>query len=198
MHYRRQVVDYILAAIDESKDPAINVLQAMRMASMAWHSVTPTTISNCFKKCGFPANSSEIETEDAAVHDDDAQWDRIREVLHLTEDTTFSDFVDVDDAVLTTGLLEDEEIVNQVSASLENVTECADAAENEDEQLEDTEPPVMRKDALRSIHTLRLYFEKCDNVDTRVFTMLNDIECALRSNCKSVVQTKITSFFASH
>ena len=142
VHYRRQVViEYVLVAIDESKNPAITVLQAMRMASMAWHSITPITISNCFRKCGFPVPSA-TEIEGAAEHDDFALWDQVREALSVTEDITFSYLLNVDDAVLTNGPLEDEEIINQVHSSLENGD---DGVENNDEEA------IMRKDDLQYV-----------------------------------------------
>ncbi|XP_044595847.1 tigger transposable element-derived protein 4-like [Cotesia glomerata] len=51
--YRREVVKYILKCIEQSIDPGINVLLAMKFARKSWYTVSDITIQNCFKKDGF-------------------------------------------------------------------------------------------------------------------------------------------------
>ena len=177
VHYRKRVVEHILSAIENDRDPAVNLLQAMRMASMAWDAVTPTTISTCFKKCGFPS-SSENENDEVAqdtnfpeVNDEEA-WNKVCSALNVT--TTFQEYVDVDLDVDVVGTLSDDEIIREVST---------EAIPDDDDESDDVpiDPPIPRKAALQ-------YFTE--------LSMLDSVHRAVQQNVSNTTQTKITSFFA--
>lgn len=51
--YRKEVVRKMISDMEQQFASPINVLHAIRMADKAWRSVSETTISNCFKSCGF-------------------------------------------------------------------------------------------------------------------------------------------------
>jgi hypothetical protein len=57
-HYRRQLIQKTVAMIDErllqdGEQMKLDVLSAMHFTAEAWRLITPSTIKNCFVKCGF-------------------------------------------------------------------------------------------------------------------------------------------------
>lgn len=88
----------------------------MRFARKAWFSVSKTTISNCFQKAGFKVtNVSEPES----LQEEIPEWDRIfttcRNDLNEPQ-VTFQDFVSMDDNVLISEELNDDDIVAMYSS----------------------------------------------------------------------------------
>jgi len=189
VHYRRQVVEHIIAAIEESNDLSINVLHAIRMAALAWDTVSPTTISNCFRKCGFSLPVREEEPLNVDI--DDAAWNRVCVTLNVSNPLTFYDYVDVDQDVETVGDLNDEEIIAEIS----NNSGTPDDKDDEIDDLPELEPVITRKEALHSIKNLRAYYKTCEEVPPTFFSMLNDLQ-RLAEMQNNVVQTKITSYFS--
>lgn len=53
MFYRKEIIGRLVDNIDNNESFSINILEAIRMSDMAWRSVTPQTILNCFIKAGF-------------------------------------------------------------------------------------------------------------------------------------------------
>ena len=53
LHYRKLVIKKKIRAVDNKTDFTISVLDALRMLSQAWGSVTSKTISNCFRHAKF-------------------------------------------------------------------------------------------------------------------------------------------------
>ena len=52
MHYRKKLIQHILQSITTGNTHA-NILQAIKMISLAWNQVKSETIQNCFIKGGF-------------------------------------------------------------------------------------------------------------------------------------------------
>ncbi|KAK7096527.1 hypothetical protein V1264_005813 [Littorina saxatilis] len=64
--YRKRLLRHILAGMDEVNSAeelakTVTVLDAIRWLDLAWCSVTSSTISKCFGKCGFVDASQEEE-----------------------------------------------------------------------------------------------------------------------------------------
>lgn len=70
MHYRKLLLQHIIARIDDNLSAteivnSINVLHAIYWIKQAWQNVLVTSISNCFKVCGIDNTMRE------ALEDDD-------------------------------------------------------------------------------------------------------------------------------
>ena len=61
VHYRHQLMRRALWCMENDRAPTVNVLDAMQWLKVAWDKVTPSTIQNCFRHCGFRLASDEVE-----------------------------------------------------------------------------------------------------------------------------------------
>ncbi|XP_039761885.1 tigger transposable element-derived protein 6-like [Pararge aegeria] len=124
----------VLKSIEENKSPEINILQAMRFARKACFSLSKTTISNCFQKAGFKVtNVSDPESLQeeleicAAFPERDRIFTTCRNDLN-EQQVNFQDFVSMDDNVLISEKLNDDDIVAMYS-SLDTEEEEEDCEE---------------------------------------------------------------------
>lgn len=194
--YRKALVQKLISAIEDGeKLPSITVLDAMRMVDYAWSCVTEKTIKNCFKKAGFEQSCTVgeqhlKETEEQPAEETDEypkEWMTIREKLNI--DTSFKDFIEVDESVVTSGtLLTDSEI-------LENVRETSDDEEDDDkEDIIDIERVVTPKEAEKAIETLRIFLESQENIDQDCFSTVSKLQKIVQSK-KVLHQKLLTDYF---
>lgn len=190
VYYRKEVVQYVLKSIEENKSPEINILQAMRFARKAWFSVSKTTISNCFKKAGFKVtNVSEPESvqEELEIC---PEWDRMFATCrnNLNEQqATFQDFVSMDDNVLISEELNDDDIVAMYSS--------LDTEEEEEEgDCEETPVKISKREAMEALETLHKYFEMSNIDNSNIFDQIYSIEKQVLAT-NNQVQTNITDYF---
>ncbi|KAL3270300.1 hypothetical protein HHI36_009351, partial [Cryptolaemus montrouzieri] len=149
----KKVVRKLITDMEQQSAPPINVLHAIRMTDKAWKSVSVTTISNCFKSCGFSMSQEEALEEP------------------LEPDMNY---VTCDEGLATTGTLTDAEIIDIVNQDInednvdENDVDHTDSA--------DFEPLISNKEARAAINTLRSFIERCDDIEDRVFSSLFELE----------------------
>ncbi|XP_057340566.1 tigger transposable element-derived protein 6-like [Microplitis mediator] len=159
--YRKEVVKKLIADMEQKTVPAINVLHAIRMIDKAWRNVSESTIVNCFRTCGFTTTQREELTQSTlkTTPDDTTleEWNKLP-----IADVQFEDYVSCDADIATTGTLTDDEIVN-----LLNQNQDLDDDDGDDEDLS-TELTVSNTQAQGAIKNLRIYIERCNNVDDRV------------------------------
>ncbi|EEC10272.1 centromere protein B, putative [Ixodes scapularis] len=95
-HFKGLLVRRLLAKIDRKDDDLrISLLDAIHFLAMAWDRVTPTTIANCFAKCGFFKSPAEVSPEPENPESED--WDR------LDAGCAADDFCSADDNLATCG-----------------------------------------------------------------------------------------------
>lgn len=189
VHYRKEVVQFVLKSIEENKISEINILQAMRFARKAWFSVSKTTISNCFKKAGFKVTEVP-EPEDLQEEETLAEWNQIIAACSSNENEqqpTFEDFVHMDDDVLVSEELTDDDIVSACSLVIEEEEEGC-------ETCEETLERVSKRDAEKALETLHKYFELSNIDNPDIFDQIYAIEKHLETT-NTLIQTNITDFF---
>lgn len=184
--YRREIVLRMIESIDQVQEHKISLLEAMTVADKAWKMITPSTIQNCFRVCGFEKHGHEAQpypTEEASVTD--AQWDLL--VTHNEDNrVTFKDFVAVDEDVAVVETYSDEAILEEDVEGLEE-----DFEDDEEEAVH----PVSFKQAKTGLMDLRLYLAMGE-VGDDVFQALHTLELSLdRIRDGHLTQKKITDFF---
>ena len=135
VHYRYQLLQKLLLAMDNVDDIKISVLDAMQWLQYAWDQVTPTTIQNCFHHVGFRADSSAPIEDDNSEPDISGVLDELKE-NGMNIDCEGDEFAAIDSTVITTGELSDQDI----AASIQETTQELGDAED---QLDDDDPVLV-------------------------------------------------------
>ncbi|KAH7932966.1 hypothetical protein HPB49_005287 [Dermacentor silvarum] len=108
---------------------------------MAWDRVTPTTVANCFSKCGFFGSPEEVPPEPEDTIED---WER------LNVECTADDFCTADDNLATCGARTVEDIVEEATC------EAADSSDDSDDiDVGDGEGPPRAAETLHALDVVR-------------------------------------------
>lgn len=155
VHYRHLYVKRgLLPAVEKGETPSWNLLDCMMALKDAWRTVTPTTIKNCYRHCGFTPPAPAAEDEDSDP-EDDLPLAQIRAALRASNITDSEEdiqaFLDVDSELATTASATDEEIISQVQ------TPEAPATEDEEEEDQPALPPPTFAQACDSIAVIRRF-----------------------------------------
>ena len=114
LHYRKHLILQLLTSIEAGTEFQFNLLDAIYLLRLAWYSVSPTTVARCFKHCGFVAPKD--SPQDDADNDVDTDLDETREILSTVSlSVSIGDYLDVDQQVMTSEFLSDDDIVNSVT-----------------------------------------------------------------------------------
>lgn len=189
--YRKEIIQKLTVEIDHNKKISpINLLEAVRFISKAWHNVTESTIINCFRKSGFPVNSNvvaETPTNNSATQ---SQLEIVNNFLNTQNVISFEEYVNVDNEVVVSGKLSDDDIIESIND--ENNNDCFE--DDCDDNVE--EKPVSNFQVKSAMNILRNFIEKCENVDEEIFSHLVKIENVIDIKIQdSLKQKKITDFF---
>lgn len=191
--YRKEVVRKLIIDMEQhSASPSrINVLDAIRMADKAWRSVSATTISNCFRSCGFSMTQEEPSEEPLEPESSlEVDWNRLQNI-----EGQFEDYVECDEGLATTGTLTDAEIIDFVNQN----GDADNDNQNDDDQTDpaDLKPSVSNKEARAAIDTLRTYIERCNDIEDHIFGSLYELEKIIdKKSVNGLNQTKITDFLS--
>ncbi|KAH7966927.1 hypothetical protein HPB49_020780 [Dermacentor silvarum] len=125
----------LIMAQEVGKLYQVDLLGAVHIIAQVWESTPPQVIANCFRHSGF------VRPEHAAVADDGVDEvsaestddDCLTFDAVLPTDVTLQDYIAIDDCVATTGLLTDEEIINDVTGAQEH-------HDSDKESCEEVEP----------------------------------------------------------
>jgi hypothetical protein len=174
------------------------------MAANSWNGIENKTIANCFAKAGFAAAHSEqpesgpIDSDVGWEPEDDLPlWNMVRDRLGLASDMTFADYASVDTEIETTDNISADEFFHHLtlepnwdSENDSNTDEKPTPEENNADVLPTT------KEAIKSIETLRRYFESVDGAKNEDFESISNIESSLlTSTIAKQKQKQITDFF---
>ncbi|KAL3265599.1 hypothetical protein HHI36_009804 [Cryptolaemus montrouzieri] len=163
------------------------------MTDKAWRSVSVTTISNCFKSCGFSMLQEEASEEPLEPDMNlEADWNKLQNTTG--HEVHFEDYVTCDEGLATTGTLTDAEIIDIVNQDINE--DNVDENDVDRTDLADFEPLISNKEARAAINTLRSFIERCDDIEDRVFSSLFELEKITdKKSANCLNQKKITDFF---
>jgi hypothetical protein len=144
----------------------LDVLSAMHLIAESWRLITPTTIKNCFMKCGF-SNDHASSNSDSAVKlsaDEEGDWHSLQPLGVQSEDHPTCD-----SALEVCGV----KSVNQV------LHKHLPRREEEPEEEEDVaEHKATFLDALKGLEAAREY--KCQfYTEKNIIVMCNEVENGL-------------------
>lgn len=193
--YRRQIVQRIVQELVEENacsadDVKITLWQALKYMKIAWDTVTPTTIKNCFRKAGF-----NIEQCDG---DQDCDNDFNLLPKDLTAGISFDDFVNCDDD-LNICNIPSPSTSTASSSTLEEpeVTEVEQLEiGDDDDDFQETLPPTFN-DVMTAIKTIEASADLDMEKNVKLLYALDIFRSSVvRDKVASKVQSKITDFFA--
>lgn len=177
--YRKEVVKEILECMEDGKAYKISLFSAMNMAYKAWKNVSKPTIQNCFRACGFIRDSHGMVTHEEVLSI--SGWEKI----FPNEDNrvSFNEYVHFDDQLVTSGVLNDEEILDC----------CFENSEND--EIDEEVPIISSKIAKESISNIRNYFMQT-SVDESIFEVIIKLENKIdQLRVSKLHQTQITQYF---
>lgn len=149
----------------ESSD--ITVLDAINIISRAWsEDVKPATIANCFRKGGFTIGSYSLEPNESDPED---------EIEEIDTPIPFSAYCEVDENVITSSLMTDEDIIESVIE--EHTDECAE----NDESLADPSQliptfEVNSESVSKNLLDMHAILQVTENVPAEIFQSFYSIE----------------------
>ncbi|XP_057308163.1 tigger transposable element-derived protein 6-like [Hydractinia symbiolongicarpus] len=175
--YRKRLVKYVLARIQENKSAteiikSVDILMAIQWVQDAWKEVTNLTIKNCFEKCGVVQGESELMED----KEDDLEFEAL--VKELTEDMSAAEYIDFDADVPASEPRINELEINwrhqireasinaienpEMACQVEEISEDDDESEDvvEEEMLGFTELITML-DKLSDLLFLMIHAKKC-------------------------------------
>ncbi|CAF4568820.1 unnamed protein product [Rotaria sp. Silwood2] len=163
-HYRRQLVQHIIASADvahTADDIVITALDAICWIDLAWKSITELTIQNTFKRAGFQISSGasdsisrETTTADEVIVAQEQEYlnelDKVLKYVKVGGDTmSASDFIAVDNNLPVFNELDN----NNENILLVNVVSNDDTLNDEEPDIE--KPPSI-PESIQMVHRLKL------------------------------------------
>ena len=179
----------MVEAIDSHKNFELDLLRSLWTLKFAWDEVTAKTISNCFHHAKFLANEMD-EVDDLDNVDDNAdvtiqsQWallvakGRVDETYY-----NFSDFIDVDRDLCTTGAF-----------STQHTTKTRQQEEESDDDDNVESPIITLQDAGKAVEIFEKFLEQ--NGTSKAMELAEKMKkCFEDIRLQRSLQSKITDFF---
>lgn len=183
--YRKQMLLKIMELQESSITKAISILEGINLLSFAWETISSETIRNCFRHAGLVKSSNESVDCDQEDNLPLSDWLRIQNML---DSNKFDDYINIDEEVITTEELSDNDLMKQLQNQEETDEELQDD--------EEAETVVTTEEALGCIRKLKNFFQQ-EDVNDEIFSNLNKIHLLIQNKyiANRQVQTKITDFF---
>lgn len=171
-YYRKNIVLKFISSLNKTQTRKASLLDCMRDIYLAWESVSPSVITNSFKKAGFPINSNAQNTTTTPQPDTDSDsvqkdWKKLQEMSCIPHDMTFESYVNIDENFMLLNDMSDSEIFNELLAEK--------IAEQEGEDSKPLRVPVLNE-ALSATESLQSFIESRDNVPNSVFQAIAHIQ----------------------
>lgn len=109
VHYRSHILKKIVLSMELDSQFQINLLDALQYAQYTWQQVSPATIMNCFKHCGFTTPTFADLPPGPSLPVLDSRVDFLLEEAGIAP----GEFFNIDSDVTTNALLADQEIIDE-------------------------------------------------------------------------------------
>ena len=164
IHYRKNVVKYLLIQIDAGKtgsevSKSVDVLNAIMWTKNAMQSISVQTVRNCFKKAGFSITSDE---------DDECLPDDVIQLLHSHES-----YMQIDDC------LETEERSMEIRDILYGLHPTQEE-DGEDGEIGESKPTITSKEAADYLDSLKQHFQNMN--DTENYRLVLNAQINFKNN----------------
>ena len=198
--YRSLINRRIIASLDAdlnltaaSVSKSINLLQSINYAADAWQKIKPLSISNCYRKAGFAAESvrpasTESQEEDVEIVEVEDSTDISLERLGYTQEE-FDKFVIEESHLTTSGELSNAELLAAAAVIHSGERE----QEPDDVDLDDGPALLTKKEKLVMIDLLRRYIQ--ENPDLKSASFVSIERSIFAESIEGKKQTVLDTFF---
>ena len=198
-HYRKRLMRHVLSEMDDAQTATelskrVDILDAIRWLHLAWASVSDTTITKCFAKCGLGIDTA--NEEQLVQQPEGPAYDTLLGAV------SWADFVSMDDATRTTDVVNDDWESALIAKARGDVPAAgASSEEEEEEEEEHTElPPVLtHKEALGRVTELVNYASRTGNA--AMLDAVTTVQSIVQEHCINQAtfakQKSITDFFTA-
>ncbi|XP_031340904.1 tigger transposable element-derived protein 4-like [Photinus pyralis] len=200
-YYRHSLLIRQVQNIDSGKAVTVSVLDAINLIHKSWQKISRQTIKNCYKHAGFysPSTDEEYDSDDdLPLHTWLINQQRTTTPGTSTsgnhgvaiEDNVVDEFVTVDDCVITSEFLTDDEIM---SAVIEEYEDNNSDTEDEDSTEDAT---VTNASAVQCLREIRKFLQS-RGASQNLFNNLVELETFVDNICanNAEVQKRITDYF---
>lgn len=200
-HYRRILLSKMIASIDSGEEKfSVSPLDAVNYIHMAWQRVSEKTIANGFRHGGFNSNTEFDDDDELPLTEwmkkyktqnemDVAFDENIPDAL----DINFDEYVQVDEDLISTEILTDEEIV-----ALSQTEEQEEQSDDEDVSFNDNvhNPLFTMIEAEKAISGIRNFLQQ-KQAPQNILDNFANVEMYLNESfvARRFTQCKITDFF---
>ena len=154
MHYKKHLLLQLVTSIDAGKEFEHNLLDALYLLRLSWNNVKSSTQCDCFKHCGFTTQEDSPDQQSPVDETENSDGEEARLLFSQVNcNVSIDDYLNVDDQVLTSQMLSDEEIVASVRSSAEEQSSSI-SPPTEEEDVDELPPVVSDKDAQEDLLTL--------------------------------------------
>ena len=174
--------------VSDTKEPW-DILQVCLAIAKAWDLVTPQTISNSFRHCGFVQTTAQPDVE--VLEEDELPSAELMTLFQCTQEEAEA-FYTVDDNLLTSAPGDIDGIAEACMPSSDS--------DSEDDETSDAETAsdvsVSRKDVNKAIRVLKTFICTYDKPMPTIFKNVCDAEKGFdKIFAASIKQKSITDFF---
>ncbi|XP_070211698.1 tigger transposable element-derived protein 6-like [Littorina saxatilis] len=196
--YRKSLLRHILFEMEKdatSTGPtlakSVNLLHAVMWLKKAWQEVRVSTITKCFKKCGFSAD----DTTSTDPEEPEAESDEVDAAVLLGE-MTWEEFASVDDDAPVCPEVDPD--LPTISDSQPSASEVQQEEEEEEEEEDEEDNPVMNFASAASCTQYLMRFALANNFPDMADVLLNFDSQIKKEHLKrksQASQTSMKSFF---
>ncbi|KAF0762407.1 tigger transposable element-derived protein 4-like [Aphis craccivora] len=185
-HYRKKI---LMEIIESDGNASINMLDAVNFLSKAWEEVTAATIRHSFRHAGLRSFANAEEEIEFENEDTLSEWITQFNTLHTFTPEDLQNYVEIDENLVTTISLTDEEILNAVTKG-----EGEQKEDEEEAQPDEVVIPSIQQalDAAKLLEKYLLFHEDDPKLSQKMGEIHRKIQKQYWQNKK--VQTKMTDY----
>uniref|UniRef100_A0A2S2NVD0 Tigger transposable element-derived protein 4 n=1 Tax=Schizaphis graminum TaxID=13262 RepID=A0A2S2NVD0_SCHGA len=190
-HYRKKI---LMEIIESDGNASINMLDTVNFLSKAWEEVTAETIRHSFRHVGLLSNLNNTEEKEKEQFEKDdislSEWIIQSNTPHTFTPEDLQNYVEIDENLVTTILLTDEEILNAATKGEEEQKEY-----EEEEQPDEVVIPSIQQalDAAKLLEKYLLFHEDDPKLSQNMEQIHRKIQKKYWQNKQ--VQIKKTDYF---